>query len=609
MSFCFSLLMGILFFNYPVYAQQAPWLGQGHDPDLSIRDLPTRAVHLTDLRQAINDRRAQCGPLSNHVWATDPIITAGQTVIRASHFTELLTAFDEIYMDQASRSRRSHIHYPIPAIVAANNIQAGAVISASTITDIRDLIINTPCCGDGICNGPETIATCPTDPCSPLCNGNQRCEPALGETIANCSDCLACLPFHSESWNVNDKCVCVNNNCLNINNPNPGNIGDTVTLPRPSDLCSGNITYTCGDHAGVASWMYGPVSHNCVYNGCGNHVYNGSPGFGYLDLEVCDETDPVNGLNGHTCQNLNQGFTGGTLHCNGTCNDFDTRDCTTCVNNVAEIGETCDGSDLKGATCTSLGFAGGTLECNLACNGYTGCTNCGNNNVESGESCDGNDLNGQTCATQGFTGHFFTNQGISNGNLQCDNSCAFNTSDCTNCLNNILDPGEICDTTHLNGQTCATQGFTSGILRCNSTCTFDTTSCASCSDQIKNQGETGIDCGGPNCAPCECLPDSYTGGTQTNLPNGFECQSPNQTWTFPAAKAGSTYDIACPGVPNGWCSGIMTMACVQGIDINGNPFWAFDSLVSNTCTYLHCGNGSCEIFGQENHVNCPADCP
>lgn len=40
---------------------------------------------------------------------------------------------------------------------------------------------------------------------------------------------------------------------------------------------------------------------------------------------------------------------------------------TICGNNIKEIGEQCDGTDLGGQTCQSLGYYGGTLTCNANC--------------------------------------------------------------------------------------------------------------------------------------------------------------------------------------------------------------------------------------------------
>ncbi|WP_438021347.1 DUF4215 domain-containing protein [Sorangium sp. So ce315] len=45
-----------------------------------------------------------------------------------------------------------------------------------------------------------------------------------------------------------------------------------------------------------------------------------------------------------------------------------------CGNDIAELDETCDGADLRGATCESLGFDGGELRCSAECTADTsGC--------------------------------------------------------------------------------------------------------------------------------------------------------------------------------------------------------------------------------------------
>ncbi len=97
---------------------------------------------------------------------------------------------------------------------------------------------------------------------------------------------------------------------------------------------------------------------------CGNNLKEGT--------EICDGTD----LGGQTC--TTQGFASGTLACTSHCQSFDTSSCTsasTCGNNTKETGETCDGTDLNSATCTTLGFTSGTLHCNANCLTFntTGC--------------------------------------------------------------------------------------------------------------------------------------------------------------------------------------------------------------------------------------------
>ena len=65
---------------------------------------------------------------------------------------------------------------------------------------------------------------------------------------------------------------------------------------------------------------------------------------------------------------------------------------SSCGNDTRECSELCDGTDLGGQTCQTQGFDGGTLACNGTCNGFdtSGCVNyvCGNNICETAaENC------------------------------------------------------------------------------------------------------------------------------------------------------------------------------------------------------------------------------
>jgi hypothetical protein len=89
--------------------------------------------------------------------------------------------------------------------------------------------------------------------------------------------------------------------------------------------------------------------------------------------EVCDGAD----VGESTCETFR--FTGGTLRCDASCQDYDFSMCEgeagECGNGTAEPGELCDGSDLGGASCESVGFGGGTLGCATGCRAYdtSGC--------------------------------------------------------------------------------------------------------------------------------------------------------------------------------------------------------------------------------------------
>ncbi len=209
----------------------------------------------------------------------------------------------------------------------------------------------------------------------------------------------------------------------------------------------------------VCSFNPGGISEQPV---CGNNIIEGN--------EVCDGTD----LGGETC--LSQDFYGGTLACLADCSGFDTSGCEGyCGDGIINGPEVCDGDDLGGETCDSLGFGGGTLRCKSDCSDFdpSGCETppeCGNNIKEIGEVCDGTDLAGQTCETQGFY----------EGELACEDDCsAFDTSGCEGyCGDGIKNGPEVCDGDDLDGQTCETQGFHGGELSCGADCSgFNTSNC------------------------------------------------------------------------------------------------------------------------------------
>lgn len=122
---------------------------------------------------------------------------------------------------------------------------------------------------------------------------------------------------------------------------------------------------------------------SCRYAGCGDFLIDAG--------EQCD------GLVGALCEDL--GMTRGVLSCGRDC-QYDTRHCSLCGDGAVagEVFrdrefETCDGDDLRGATCESLGRGAGELECTGECAlDLTGCADpdavCGNGLVEAPEECD-----------------------------------------------------------------------------------------------------------------------------------------------------------------------------------------------------------------------------
>lgn len=209
---------------------------------------------------------------------------------------------------------------------------------------------------------------------------------------------------------------------------------------------------------------FAPQTVVCYEDSCGNG--NVDPG------EVCDGA----ALNGQTCQS--QGFSGGTLACQGTCRDFDTSGCqaaAVCGNSRKESAEQCDGADLGGQTCQSQGKNSGLLRCTTDCKFDTQfCSYCGNNRVDVGEQCDGQ-AGIMTC-TQ------YNNTLYSGGVLKCfgendGSACRYDVSACQArgpiCGNGLVDQGEECDGENLNNKSCESEGYTSGTLTCSTQCRFN----------------------------------------------------------------------------------------------------------------------------------------
>ena len=78
----------------------------------------------------------------------------------------------------------------------------------------------------------------------------------------------------------------------------------------------------------------------------------------------------------------------------------------TCGDGVRQAWESCDGTDLGGATCSSLGFTEGVLQCDMDCrfvHDWCGALVCGNGVREEQEECDGNDFGDDSCENRGST--------------------------------------------------------------------------------------------------------------------------------------------------------------------------------------------------------------
>jgi hypothetical protein len=286
---------------------------------------------------------------------------------------------------------------------------------------------------------------------------------------------------------------------LRLTDPDCGRCGNNVR--DGNELCDGRAfaqgQFTCesygflGGELGCRSDCL-PDFASCRTSRCGDGVVEGT--------ERCDGTNF--GSEPATCEA--RGFAGGMLTCTSSCTVTE-RACVApgCGNGILErnAGETCEGQNLDGKSCTSEGFAGGDLACDATCRlDATRCVRagCGNGIRESGEECETNDLVGATCQSRGFL----------QGNLACSSSsCTFDTSGCVapGCGNGILEASEQCEGQNLANQSCTSigLGFTAGDLRCGNDCRFDTSGCrqAQCGDEVREGAEEcdGSDLGGNAC--------------------------------------------------------------------------------------------------------------
>nr|HEX4313170.1 hypothetical protein [Kofleriaceae bacterium] len=242
-----------------------------------------------------------------------------------------------------------------------------------------------------------------------------------------------------------------------------------------------------------------------------------------------------------------------------------------CGDGSAEGTEDCDGSDLAGQTCFGLGFTTGTLTCSALCRFDTSaCTSCGNNVIEPGETCDAVQVGSATCATAFGSAFNF-------GLLTCNNTCTgFDDRFCSECGNGVAENREQCDGADTLGQSCQDFGFSAGTLGCTADCQIDTSTCTTCGDGVIGPGEA--------CEPTDldgqtCKTQGFTSGSLLCAPDctGFDTEQcdtcGNGVIDGTEACDGSNLGGAtCNGTLSckADCSGYNTAACDGGF-VADNP--------------------------------------
>ena len=222
----------------------------------------------------------------------------------------------------------------------------------------------------------------------------------------------------------------------------------------------------------------------CVAESCGDGVVQSS--------EVCEPGIAPS----ETC--IDQGFVGGALHCDPTC-QLDVSSCldTTCGNGTLDDAEVCDGP-LSRSACLDEGFDFGRLDCTDTCELSTErCHNiamCGDGQRAGSEECDdGNFVDGDGCS------------------LDCLREY---------CGDGIVQPAlsEACDrTSPLVAYGCGDNGERVGTVSCApGTCTHESLFCetAVCGNGIIEQGEACDDANSDIGDGCDATCRSETCGDE-----------------------------------------------------------------------------------------------
>ena len=325
------------------------------------------------------------------------------------------------------------------------------------------------------------------------------------------------------------------------------NCTGAACAPGSADYCSYCATQTgnCTGCSDGTMCKVGPISGTCQGGNCivpcsPNQCRNTGTG-------VCtNQSDTACGRNGIACVDC----VAQSKICDQT-----TGNCiSACGNGVINPGEQCDGANMNGKTCITEGFDGGTLTCNATCNFVTAaCINCAANQCIQGAVCQNSDndscgFNGNACAnctTSGQVCSWVTGTCVAPcGAGQCrgadnvchnsdNNWCGLNGNPCDDCNepaetcqagvctpaplcgNGVINPGEQCDGANMGAQNCQVQGFDTGTVSCNADCTVNTSACINCAANqcvgpggCTNQSNSACGRNGNVCQNCVVIPNS-----------------------------------------------------------------------------------------------------
>jgi len=223
------------------------------------------------------------------------------------------------------------------------------------------------CCA-GVCRYPACILDEDCDDFNPLtvdvCLDPSSCA-------ASCTSVICSVECSSDA-DCDDSDSCTSDNCSN-----PGIC---------SSNCSNNQIISCMPGDGCCPAGCNANNDSDCSTSCGNDVCES----GECDAGCSEDCEVSDCCPNTTCDT---GIGEDCSNCEADCGAC----AAVCGNDVKETGEVCDGTDLDGQDCTTQGFTTGTLACQGDCAAFdtSNCSSqvCGNNILEGDEKCESTEFN------------------------------------------------------------------------------------------------------------------------------------------------------------------------------------------------------------------------
>ncbi len=449
---------------------------------------------------------------------------------------------------------------------------ASTVCDAQTCTDAT--------CDDGVRNGAETDVDCGGGTCD-ACDDGQTCEDGddcvstLCDPVSEVCEAASCFNGIQDQGETDVDC----------GGPSCGPCDDGEGCEDGDDC----LSEACGDGM-------------CTAASCRDGIHNGNESDVDCGGDTCGPCD-----DGESCLL--------TTDCTSTVCLMEVcqpPSCTDGTQNGSETDEDCGGE--CGSTCETDEGCGDALDCvSLVCDDATNtcaaptCEDGAPNGNETDVDCGGPDC--PACAAP--------------GNCEVPTDCISGVCDENQCVPPSCDDGVLNGTEtdiDCGGDACAPCDGGEMCLETtdcvSEVCDAGTCSDASCDDGVQNQGETDVDCGGANCDPCDdgegcdvgtdcesvscdpvaevCEAPTCNDGVQNGGETGNDCGGPECGGCDPGE--GCTADTDC-----------LSMVCDEMAGTCVAPT-CDDGVVNGDESDLDCGGPDCDACDDGDDCVFSADC-